>query len=64
MKQSDELKPFQSIIDEFYQVFNYPKPTGLLNVCTCGLCIDEKLELELRTLPLRELTRNHLYGLQ
>lgn len=61
MKPSDELNPFQTIIDEFYQVFDYPKPTGFLNVCTCGVCVDEKLELEMRTLPLRELTQIHLY---
>lgn len=62
MKDNVIENPFQTIIDEFYQVFDYPKPTGFLNVCTCGVCIDEKLELELRTLPLRELTRNHLYN--
>lgn len=51
----------QSVIDEFYQVFNYPTPTEPLNVCHCGGCIDDNIELQMRTLPLRELTKEHFY---
>lgn len=51
----------QSVIDEFYQVFNYPVPTEPLNACVCGCCMDDKLELQMRTLPLRELTTEHFY---
>lgn len=61
MKLSDELNSFQNIIDEFYQVFNYPAPTEHLNACDCGGCIDDNIELEMRTLPLRELTKEHFY---
>ncbi|MBE9591603.1 hypothetical protein IM753_11625 [Moraxella sp. K127] len=61
MKRLDEINPFQKIIDEFYQVFNYPAPTEHLNVCSCGGCIDDEIELQMRTLPLHELTKEHFY---
>lgn len=50
----------QSVIDEFYEVFNYPAPTEHLNVCDCGGCIDDNIKLEMRTLPLRELKKAFL----
>lgn len=49
-------------INRCYDVFGKcSPPTAPLNACTCPICLDPALELELRCLPLRELTQKHLY---
>lgn len=49
-------------INRCYDVFGkYSRPTQPLNACTCPICLDPKLEQELRTLPLTDLTQKHLY---
>lgn len=52
---------FQPIIEKCYDIFRYPRPISPVNACTCPICLDPKLELEMRQLPLRELTRQHFY---
>lgn len=52
--------PFLAIIQEFYQVFDYPKPSQKLNVCDCPCCMHPDLEREMRTLPLHEVSKIHI----
>jgi hypothetical protein len=48
-------------VANLYTVFRrYEAPAGLLDVCT-GCCMDEKLEKEMRRLPLASLYRKHFY---
>lgn len=46
-------------IEHAYRVFSAcPPPAGLLDVCT-RCCVDPEVELQMRTLPLRQLGREH-----
>lgn len=46
-------------IEHAYRVFSaYPPPAGTLDVCT-RCCVDPEMELQMRTLPLRPLGREH-----
>jgi hypothetical protein len=48
-------------VANLYNAFrSYESPKTLLDVCT-GCCMDEKLEKEMRKLPLASLYRNHFY---
>lgn len=52
-----KLKP---IIDEYYQVFAYPKPSALHNICY-PCCVSQEVVKDLITLPLKQLGQTHLY---
>jgi hypothetical protein len=48
-------------VENLYAVFKrYEPPKAMLDVCT-GCCMDQKLEKEMRKLPLASLYRNHFY---
>jgi hypothetical protein len=48
-------------VDRLYAVFKpYCAPQHLLDVCL-NCCMDEKLEAEMRRLPLRQITTRHFY---
>lgn len=50
------------IIQSAYTVFGkYPKPSESLHACTCDICLSPELELQMRSLSLRELTVEHFY---
>lgn len=57
-QQDSEIK---RAIAECYRIFSvYPVPKEHLNVCT-ACCMSPEIELELRTLPLQNLSALHLY---
>lgn len=60
MKNLYQENSLKLIIDEFYQVFNYPAPKNHLNVCLF-CCVLDETEMEMRTLPLHKLTHKHFY---
>lgn len=51
----------EEIIQKCYQIFDYPPPNEPLHACICPICLAPELELEMRTLPLRELRAKHFY---
>jgi hypothetical protein len=54
-------KTVSEAVANLYAAFRgYESPKTLLDVCT-GCCMDEKLEKEMRKLPLASLYRNHFY---
>ncbi|MFW2176832.1 MULTISPECIES: hypothetical protein [unclassified Moraxella] len=49
-------------INRCYDVFGKClRPTQPLNACTCPMCLDPKLEQEMKTLPLAQITAKHFY---
>jgi hypothetical protein len=63
-KNKEQLKTPTTVneaVANLYAAFRgYESPKTLLDVCT-GCCMDEKLEKEMRKLPLASLYRNHFY---
>jgi hypothetical protein len=63
-KSKDKFKTPTTVneaVANLYAAFkSYEPPKMLLDVCT-GCCMDEKLEKEMRKLPLASLYRNHFY---
>lgn len=60
-KSTAAATPLEAATQAVYQAFSgYPAPQGLLDVCI-NCCMDEKLEREMRALPLRQLTEKHFY---
>lgn len=59
--QPELSAPVRGAVEKLYAVFKpYAAPQHMLDVCT-HCCMDAELEVEMRKLPLRQLTARHFY---
>lgn len=60
-EQLELSAPMREAVERLYAVFKpYAAPQHMLDVCT-QCCMDSALEVEMRRLPLRQLTTRHFY---